>query len=56
MFFRAVISACAFMLLPAVASADPTGTFKVTGVGETGNRYEGTVRFFARAKPTWSTG
>ncbi|MGO7863040.1 hypothetical protein ACC676_15735 [Rhizobium ruizarguesonis] len=44
MIFRTVISACAFVLLPAIALADPTGSYKVAGTSEDGSKYQGTVK------------
>ncbi|MBY5445152.1 hypothetical protein HFO93_17030 [Rhizobium leguminosarum] len=44
MIFRTVISACAFVLLPAIVLADPTGSYKVAGTSEDGSEYQGTVK------------
>ena len=43
MLLRTAISACALILLPSVALADPTGTFKVKGTGENDSEYTGKV-------------
>ncbi|UIY23004.1 hypothetical protein LZK76_13220 [Rhizobium leguminosarum] len=32
------------MLLPAIAFADPTGSYKVAGTSEDGSKYQGTVK------------
>ncbi|MFW8645154.1 hypothetical protein ACOJBO_33815 [Rhizobium beringeri] len=32
------------MLLPAIALADPTGSYKVAGTSEDGSKYQGTVK------------
>lgn len=44
MLFRTIVSACALVLLPAIAFADPTGTFKLRGSSEDGSEYKGTVK------------
>ncbi|NKN36477.1 hypothetical protein HFC70_08925 [Agrobacterium sp. a22-2] len=45
MSIRAILTACALILAPAAALADPTGTFKVTGSNEDATEeYTGTVK------------
>jgi hypothetical protein len=49
----AVISACALILSPALALADPTGTYKVAGHAADGSStYQGTVEV-TRTGPTY---
>ena len=49
----AIISACALILAPTLALADPTGTYKVVGRhADTGSTYQGTVEV-SRTGPTY---
>ncbi|MBO9097143.1 MULTISPECIES: hypothetical protein [Rhizobium] len=43
MLFRTLMTSCILLALPALALADPTGTFDVTGSGD-GSAYSGTVK------------
>lgn len=60
MYIRTIISACALLVLPSIALADPTGTFKVVGKNaDDGSTYTGTVtvtRTGATYKVVWNIG
>ncbi|KAA0689432.1 hypothetical protein DTW90_31505 [Neorhizobium sp. P12A] len=60
MYIRTIISACTLLILPGIALADPTGTFKVVGKNaDDGSTYTGTVKITrtgATYKVVWNIG
>ncbi|MDE1996244.1 MAG: hypothetical protein KGI75_27335 [Rhizobiaceae bacterium] len=60
MYIRTIIAACALIVLPNIALADPTGTFKVVGTNaDDGSTYTGTVKVTRNGetyKVVWNIG